>query len=236
MKGAAFRGWVKVSLLEYPGRVATVVFTGGCNLRCPYCHNADLVLDPERLPEIDARTVLTWIEQKRGLLGALVVTGGEPTIHPWLGGFLAQARGSGVALALCTNGTRPDVLQDLLEEHLLDRVCLDVKTHLDSAAYAAVSGVADPTTADRVRRSFEVLRTWGGDYELRCTVVRGHHDETALRSLVAQVAGARRLVFQRAQAARTLDPACEKGLALDPGLLETIRGEAESSVQVCTVR
>ncbi len=233
---AVFRGWEKVSVLEYPGRVATVVFTGGCNLRCPYCYNPDLVLTPDRLPEHSAQAVIAWLKSRAPRVSAVVVTGGEPTIHAWLGAFLREAGEAGLARSLSTNGTRPEILESLLEEALVDRVTLDVKTVLEPVAYAAVTGVADPTTAERVRRSFGILRAWGQDYEVRCTVVAGFHDAATLRALAAQLQGARRLVFQTGRAGGTLDSSCRFEPAMDPAVLEAVRREAETQVQACAIR
>jgi len=106
----SFRGWFKTSLSEYPGRVSTVLFTGGCNLRCPFCYNPELLRSPAELPLYEAEEVLSWIGARKDLVSAVVVTGGEPTLHAWLGEFLAAVRHLGMATALATNGTAPGVI------------------------------------------------------------------------------------------------------------------------------
>lgn len=140
-----------LSLLDYPGKVAAVVWTVGCNLRCPFCYNAELVL-PElasTLPRLSEESVISHLRERAGFLDGLVVTGGEPTLHPELPPFLREVKALGLAVKLDTNGTRPDVLGRLLREGLLDYVALDVKAPF--ARYAEFTGLSrrDPGAVKR---------------------------------------------------------------------------------------
>jgi pyruvate formate lyase activating enzyme len=228
-----FRGWLKSSLIEYPGRVCTVLFTGGCGFRCPFCFNPELVLRPETLPPHPAKEVLSWLESRRHLVSALFVTGGEPTLHPWLADFLLEVKARGLAVGMATNGGEPE---PLLEERLLDYVAMDVKTVLDPAPYAAASGTGDPAVCARVRRSVELIMGSRVGYELRCTAVPSMHSTQTLVALAKQLRGARRLVFQQFLPGLTLDSALGSQPAFSMRDLLAAREEAAGFVGECFVR
>lgn len=236
MTPGLFRGWLKTSLIEFPGRVCTVLFTGGCGFRCPFCFNPDLVLRPATLPSHQAEEVLAWIECRRRLVTALVVSGGEPTLHPWLAGFLREIRARGLAVGIATNGAEPERLRALIEQGLLDHVAMDVKTVLEPAPYAAASGTGDPATCARVRDSVALLMGSGIDYELRCTAVPTIHTVETLVALAAQLCGARRLVFQQFRPTATLDPAFAREPAFDLDELAAARDAAARYVGECVLR
>ena len=133
-------GLQKMTLLDYPGLVACTVFTGGCNFRCPFCHNASLVL-PEALQAADGGTeaVLSFLKKRQGLLDGVAVTGGEPLLHADMADFLREVKALGYRVKLDTNGTFPDRLISLVEEGLVDRVAMDIKN--DPALYARTAGL-----------------------------------------------------------------------------------------------
>lgn len=162
------KGWVRTSLIDYPDHIATVLFTGGCNFRCPMCHNADLVLGPEALPDIPMAEIRAYLEQRTGKLTGVVLTGGEPTLQNGLVAFLSDIRALGYAIKLDTNGYRPDVLSDLLRQRLVDYVAADVKAPPEK--YAETAGL--PSLAiDHIARSLDALRDNPIEYEVRTTVV-----------------------------------------------------------------
>lgn len=194
----AFRG---TSLVDFPGRVASVVFTGGCNLRCPYCYNVDLVL-PERLarlPDIPVSFVLDELSRRRGFVEAVVVTGGEPLIHgDALLELLDALRGTGLLVKLDTNGCFPDALSAALS--LLDFVAIDVKTSPDR--YPLLGGRWEP-----VEGSLRLLASWGGEYEVRITAVPGFVDADVLEELAPLLEGVPRVALQKfVNQHGTLDP------------------------------
>lgn len=231
-----FRGWVRTSLAEYPGRVATVPFTGGCTFRCPFCYNADLVLRPALLPRFTAEEVLLRLASLRGRVSALLVSGGEPTMHPWLGGFLREVKRLGVAAGIATNGGEPERLSSLLADGLLDWVAMDVKTVLEPDAYAVASGTGDPGLAARVRRSVDCLRGSGVDYELRCTAVPSLHSAGTLVALAAALRGSRRLVFQQFQPGSCLAESFDQLPPFPLAELLAARDAAAGLVGECLVR
>ena len=165
-------GLQKLTLLDYPGRVACTVFLGGCNFRCPYCHNSEL-LDGTAEPLMDDTALLSFLETRRGILDGVCITGGEPTLQPQLPQLLRSIKAMGYPIKLDTNGYRPDVLKALVEEGLVDYVAMDVKNGPER--YAETVGLAQ-IDLERIEESLRYLIGGAVDYELRTTVVREFHD------------------------------------------------------------
>ncbi len=164
------------SLQDYPDRVAAVVWTPGCNLRCPFCYNAELVLPEFRAPgrRIPAREVLRGLRARSSFLDGVVFTGGEPTLQPGLADFLREVREASLEVKLDTNGTRPPVLEQLLGEHLVDYVALDIKAPQDRySLYARPVEMSEQALLSRVEGSLSLLREGTVDYELRTTAAPG---------------------------------------------------------------
>ena len=171
-------GLQKLTLLDYPGKVACTVFTGGCNFRCPFCHNADLVLtaDGSRIP---TEELFAFLAKRVGVLDGVCITGGEPTLQPGLETFVRRVRALGLAVKLDTNGAAPAVLRRLLDGGLLDYVAMDIKN--DREHYAAAAGVAVDLAA--VERSAAMLLEGAVPFEFRTTVVRELHTVENLRAI-----------------------------------------------------
>jgi pyruvate formate lyase activating enzyme len=205
------RGWVKTSLIDYPGRIATVVFTSSCNFRCPYCQNSELVLHPESLPEIDPAEIFQLLKRRRGLTDGLVITGGEPTLQKDLEDFMRKAKELGLAIKLDTNGYRPQVLRELLGQGLLDYVAMDVKTSL--AKYPLAAGV--PVDMRRIEESVKLILSSGMEHEFRTTVVPGIVAPEDVEEIAKLIAGAGKYILQQFRPQGTLDP-CFREIAPYP--------------------
>ena len=164
------QGYQKLTLLDFPGRTACTVFTGGCNLRCPFCHNAGLVRTPLAGPNLTDE-VLEYLQKRRGILDGVCVTGGEPLLQPDLEHFLRRVKEMGYAVKLDTNGTLPGRLAAILATHLVDYVAMDIKSSPDG--YAAATGADADVSA--VKDSLSILRAGSIPFELRTTAVRGIH-------------------------------------------------------------
>lgn len=219
------KGLVKTSLIEFPGHIATAVFCGGCNFRCPYCHNADLVADPVGLPDIPVADVLAFLAQRRGFVDGVVVSGGEPTLQPGLPEFLRAIKGLGFATKLDTNGSRPDVLAELLIEGLVDYVALDLKAPLERYE----SALGTPSHA-AVGASIRLILTAGVAHEFRTTVVPGLVAPADVPVLARTIAGAQRYYLQQFRPVNTLDPAYERVTPYPPAVLHQMAQAAQAWV------
>ena len=188
-------GLQKLTLLDYPGKVACTVFTGGCNLRCPFCHNAPLVL-PERLvsdPDGE-ETVLAFLRKRQGILDGVAVTGGEPLLHRDLGAFLEKVRALGYKIKLDTNGSFPERLRELIDLGLVDRVAMDIKNAPER--YAETTGVPG-LDMEPFCRSKDLLLEGRVDYEFRTTVVKGLHTQESLIGAAQWIQGAKEYYLQQ---------------------------------------
>ena len=188
------KGLQKLTLLDFPDKMACTVFTFGCNFRCPFCHNASLVLsdraDGHVIPEEE---FFQFLESRRGILEGVCVTGGEPTLMPDLPEFLARIKGMGFAVKLDTNGYRPAVLRSVVEAGLADYVAMDIKNSLDS--YGRTVGIARFDTAP-IEESMDFLMSGRIPFEFRTTLVRGLHTKEDIRKMGARMRGVERCFLQ----------------------------------------
>jgi pyruvate formate lyase activating enzyme len=194
-------GFQKVSLIDYPGRISAVVFTQGCNFRCPFCHNPELV-DPGRFEGlIPEKEILSFLEKRKGRLDAVVITGGEPTLQPGIIPFILLIKAMGYLIKLDTNGAMPDLLEEMLDRKLLEYVAMDIKAPLDRYGKVTQSN----TDPQRIRRSISLIMGSGVDYEFRTTAVRSLLDPADLEEIGRLIPGAKRFVLQKFVPTKTLD-------------------------------
>ena len=172
-------GLQKLTLLDYPGNVACTVFLDGCNFRCPFCHNSQL-LDSSAPEVISLQQLLDFLRLRKGILDGVCITGGEPTLHPDLPQLLRAIKEMGYKIKLDTNGYRPDVLQQIAGEGLADYVAMDVKNGPE--AYGLTVGLK-AIDIQRIEQSIRYLAEGTVDYELRCTVVEPLHDQTTMEDM-----------------------------------------------------
>ena len=187
-------GLQKLTLLDYPGKVACTVFTGGCNFRCPFCHNAPLVLSERFGQELPAEDVLAFLKKRVGILDGVAITGGEPLMHPELDAFLCRVKDLGYAIKLDTNGSFPNHLEEILREGLADRVAMDVKN--SPALYGKTIGIPG-YDLKKVERSRDLLLSGTVEYEFRTTVVKGLHTEESLVEAAKWITGAKEYYLQQ---------------------------------------
>lgn len=185
-------GLQKTTLLDFPGRVAATVFTGGCNFRCPFCHNSELLGSgiPE---EYSVGEVLAFLKKRRGILTGVCITGGEPTLQKDLEDFIQAVRELGLAVKLDTNGYKPDVLKNLCQKGLLDYAAMDIKAARGN--YERVTGV-DRLLLERIDESIAFLLEGHVPYEFRTTVVKGLHSRKDFEEIGHWIRGCRRYYLQ----------------------------------------
>lgn len=187
-------GLQKMTLLDYPGRVACTVFTGGCNLRCPFCHNASLVLTDAEETVLSEEECLSFFRKRQGVLDGICVTGGEPLLQTDIANFLYRLKDLGYDVKLDTNGSFPGRLKDLVEKGLVDYVAMDIKSA--PSHYAKAVGMKHFDFSG-IRESIDFLLSEPVDYEFRTTIVKGLHDEAILRGAATVIAGAKRYYLQK---------------------------------------
>ncbi len=187
------KGLQKLTLLDFPGKIAATVFTGGCNFRCPFCHNASLVI-PEKFGEnIPVDEFFTFLNKRRGMLEGVCVSGGEPTMQKDLPEFLARIKELGYLVKLDTNGTNPTMLSELIERGLLDYVAMDIKSSREG--YSSAVGIENYDTA-KIEKSVEILRKNLVDFEFRTTVVKELHTAEDFESIGKWLSGDDKIFLQ----------------------------------------
>lgn len=188
------QGLQKMTLLDFPGQVACTVFTGGCNFRCPFCHNASLVLDVHENQEIALEELFAFLKKRQGILDGVCVTGGEPMIQRGLEDFLKQIKDLGYMVKLDTNGSFPDKLKKVVKAGLVDYVAMDIKNSKES--YGKTIGIEE-YDVEKVDESVQFLLKDTVPYEFRTTVVREFHQRSDFESIAKWICGAQRYFLQQ---------------------------------------
>jgi len=183
----------KLTLLDYPGKLACLLFTGRCNYRCPFCHNASLVLRPNSQPVIQESEIFDFLELRKGTLEGVCISGGEPTLNPDLPDFIKRIKELGYAVKLDTNGTNPAMLSSLLKEQVLDMVAMDIKNSKEK--YALTCGRPNTDLAP-IEESVSLLMNSGISYEFRTTYVQEFHELSDVSAIGTWLNGASNYYLQ----------------------------------------
>ncbi len=199
-------GFNKTTLLDYPRHLAATVFLGGCNMRCPFCHNASLVTGAASQPALPEQEVLTYLAKRKNILEGVCITGGEPTLYPELPGFIARLKELGYKVKLDTNGTNPAMLKSLVRQGLIDYIAMDIKNSKEK--YALTSG-AGTLVLEPIMESADYLLSSPLEYEFRTTVVKEYHTAQDMLSIGRWLSGAKAYYLQSYK---------DSGDILSPGL------------------
>lgn len=186
-------GLQKMTLLDFPGHVACTVFLGGCDFRCPFCHNFELV-DGSEKPIMDDSELLSFLESRTSLLDGVAITGGEPCLHSDLPELIKKIRSIGYPVKLDTNGNHPELLKQLIDEGLVDYVAMDIKNSEDKYAWTCGLPEMDLTP---IKQSISILINSDIDYEFRTTVIKEFHEESDFCKIGEMIKGARAYFLQR---------------------------------------
>jgi len=227
------KGFLPTTLIEWEGRIATAIFLAGCNFRCPFCHAREIVLEPNALEDIALEEVLTHLEDQKGWIEGVEISGGEPTIHPGLRDLIDIFRSRGLGVKLDSNGSNPGVLRDLLEAGVLDAVAMDVKAPLDES-YSAAAGV--DVDLDFVRASIDLLKSSGIEREFRMTVVPGMHEARDVLAVARHLGQGEKLILQQFAPLDCLDPEYNERVPLKRVELRDMAAAAREYVSECRVR
>lgn len=187
-------GLQKLTLLDYPGKVACTVFTGGCDFRCPFCHNASLVIPDRLASDTNEEEVLSFLKKRIGILDGVAVTGGEPLMHGEIDDFLKRVKDMGYPVKLDTNGSFPEHLERIVDSGLVDRVAMDIKNSPE--LYGKTVGIPGYDLS-KVERSKNFLLNGKIDYEFRTTVVKGLHSAESLKEAAQWIEGAKEYYLQQ---------------------------------------
>lgn len=230
-----FGGIQKTSMIDYPGKVSCVLFTSGCNFACPYCHNPELAQNrTDLLSSMEEKQILDFLKGRQGLLEGVVITGGEPTLHNDLGGFLIKVKEMGYPIKLDTNGSRPEALRRLLKDFLVDYIAMDIKT--DLSRYAPVIHPTD--LAESLTASIDQVLSSGLPHEFRTTCLAPFIDAGIVARIGKIINGADLYVLQSFKNGRVLDPDFikEKTSPLSEEDLANFQSISAPFVKRCMVR
>ena len=223
----------KFTMVDYPGHVAATVFTIGCNFRCSFCHNPELVLGTASLGGNEMlKEFFRFLKMRKGKLDAVCITGGEPTLQKDLLDFMAKIKKMGYLIKLDTNGMRPDIIKKALDKKLVDYIAMDIKNSLKNYEKTVCAKV----DLDRIKMSVELIKNSGIEYDFRTTVVPGIHKEKDFEEITQWIGGARRYFLQRFRDVKTLDSNLKnktKNKKLD---LEKIKKKIEKSFGLVGIR
>lgn len=179
-------GLNKTTLLDYPEHVAATVFVGGCNFRCPFCHNSDLVLNPASQPFIGEEEIFDFLNKRKNILSGVCISGGEPTLQPDLDEFIRKIKDMGLLVKLDTNGYRPEIIKGLVEKDLLDYIAMDIKSGV--TGYKSAAGITE-LDWEKIAESIDFIMNSGVQYEFRTTVVKGIHKKQDFEEITNLIKG-----------------------------------------------
>ncbi|MDP2910376.1 MAG: anaerobic ribonucleoside-triphosphate reductase activating protein [bacterium] len=232
-------GLQKLTLIDYPAKIAATVFLASCNFRCPWCYSSELVL-PEKIkkqPKISKKEFFDFLKEKKGLLEGVVICGGEPCLNPGLPGFIKKIKKLGFSIKLDTNGSKPKMLKKLIDNDLIDYVAMDIK--LPKERYFQVLGVA----VDEIEQSMEILKENKIDYEFRTTVVPTVLDKYDVMEIAKWISsadqklgGQGKYYLQNFRPEKTIDPNFEKVKPYDDEYLLNIKETISPFFEICGIR
>lgn len=212
-------GFEKLSMVDFPGHLCCTVFTGGCNFKCPFCQNSDLV-KMQNLREINQDEIFSYLSKRKGVIDSLCISGGEPTIYPDLEQFIAKIKSLGFLVKLDTNGTNYEMLKRLIEKNLVDYVAMDIKNSLSAYGETAGTNFVD---LENIKKSVELLKRNLVDYEFRTTLVKQFHSTSTITEMANWLDGAKRIFLQHF---------VDNGTCLQKGLNEVEKQDAEKFLDI----
>ena len=195
------KGFQKLSLIEYPEKIAAIVFVGKCDFKCHFCYNIDLVKNYDKLPDIPEKEITDFLVTRKGLLDGIAITGGEPTVHKDLPEFIKKVKDMGFLVMLETNGSNPVILKELIDKKLVDYIAMDIKAPLEK--YDDITGVK--VNKKSIQESIDIIRNSGLDYEFRTTVIPKHFKEEDALVIGKWLKGSKKYFLQQFRPEKTLN-------------------------------
>jgi pyruvate formate lyase activating enzyme len=227
-------GLQKLTLIDYPGKIAATIFVSGCNFRCPFCYNPELVLPREikKQPQIPLKDVFRFLKERRNLLDGVVLCGGEPTIYNDLPDFTKKIKKMGYFVKLDTNGSNPEMLERMINDSLLDYVVIDIKAPKEK--YQAVAGIS--VNLNNIQKSIDILKEGKVDYEFRTTVVPTLIEKEDIMEIAKWISPAKRYVLQQFRAEKNIDPKFQKIKPYPSSYFIEIQKAVAPFFEICQIR
>ena len=229
----AIKAFIQTSFLDWRSQICSVVFLGGCNFRCPYCHNRDLVLCPQKLSDIPLQDIRDCISSYKDWLDGVVISGGEPCLNPELPDLIYEFRNLGLKIKLDTNGSRPELLKQVINDGLVDYVAMDFKAPLNEFSYRRCTGVWTDVRA--IGKSLDILLTEDVDYEFRVTVCPDLLDLKDIEYMGERIEGAKRFVLQNFVPQNTLETSMNEIVPYTSEKLEKMKEIISHNVKECLI-
>lgn len=230
-------GVQKTSLIDYPENIAAVIFTQGCNFRCPYCHNPELITAENNANNyMDIDMFLEFLGERENLLDGVCITGGEPLLQEGLYDFIKKIKVKGLKVKLDTNGSQPDKLKLLIENNLLNYIAMDVKLPLPSYHLVLATEKASNILIKNIKKSISLILNSEINYEFRTTVVPGMHEVEDIKKIALSIEGADTYYLQNFRPENTLDPELEKLHRFSPAKLKKFKAAAEEILVSVEIR
>ena len=227
------KGIQKTTVVDYPGKVACTLFTGGCNFRCKFCHNSDLVLRASEVPDIEETEILDWLEKKTKYLDGVCITGGEPTLHKELIDLIKKIKEKGFLVKLDTNGTNPEMLGTLIKDRLVDYVAMDIKSSLENYEKTANSSV----DISKIKESIKLLMKTSVEHEFRTTIVPSIINEEEIKKIGKLLSGAKKFYIQQfIPSENIIDPLFRNGKETSPEEMEKYKQILLKSIDKVEIR
>lgn len=236
-KKIKIRNIIPTSLIDWEGMVVSTLYVGGCNFRCPFCYNVDLVINTKQFSEIPEKDILNFLLERKDFIDGICLSGGEPTIYADLSQFLSKIKNYNLKIKLDTNGSNPDRLATIIERELIDFIAMDIKSCLQPEEYKKVSGITDEKIITNIKKSIDIISNSETDYEFRTTVVPVFHDVTTIEGIAREIKGARKYVLQNfITTEKLLDNKLADIKPYSTIQMEKLKKIAESYVERCIVR
>lgn len=223
-------GFEKSTLIDYPDKIACMIYTIGCNFHCPYCHNPELV--NETAEEISLDSIMRFLRKRTKLLDGVVITGGEPTMHEDLPKVMYRIKKMGYLIKLDTNGTRPATIRNLIDRKLVDYIAMDIKSPLEKYS----NTVARPVFSDTIKQSIKILMSSPIEYEFRTTVVKSLLSPEDMENIGKEIKGAKRYYLQKYNDRKILNPQFKNKVTYTDEEFKKFKKKLLKYVKICEIR
>lgn len=227
-----FKGIHKTSLVDFPGKICSILFAGGCNLNCRYCYNPELVNNSKGLDTKKTADVLDFLKKRSGLIEGVVISGGEPTLQKNLGKFLEEIKAIPLAVKIDTNGLKPAVIEELLKKRLIDYIAVDIKT--SPGKYGDLTRTQ--VDFNDIKKTIETAKNSGTDYEVRTTCVPGYVELEDFKKIYNEIGNIKKYYLQQFNNKITLDSSLQHKYPYTIPVLEKFRDYIKTFAEVCEIR